>query len=261
MERKVVNTKDENGKDKVIQVFKPTAKQLLEAQIVAANKFKECLKAGVMLKAFVEEELTKQGLWSDDKEKEFKDISKKLNDAERKLARGGANGFKKSDARELALQMKDLRVRQTELFLIKRQLDDWTCEAQAENAEFDYLVSVCSQTEDSRPLFNSPEDYREKAELQYAFDAARALAELRNKIDTSWVDDLPENKFLKKQGFIDDKGRLVRKDGKLIDREGKLINEEGRFVDEDGNLVDRDGNPVDKDGRPIETFVEFAEEN
>jgi ribosomal protein S16 len=260
MERTVVNSKDKDGKDLVAVVYKPTAKQLLDAQIVASNKFKECLKAGVMLRASIEEELTKQGIWDKDKEAELTEIGKKINNAERKLARGGVDGFKKSEARDLALQMKDWRIRQTELVLLRRQLDDWTCESQAENTEFDYLVSVCSTTEDGRPLFSNLDDYRERAEEQVAFDVAAALAKLRNKVDLSWLDNLPENIFLKTNGFVDDKGRLVRKDGRLVDRDGKLINDIGRFVNEENELVDLNGLRVDEEGKPIETFTPWDSE-
>lgn len=261
MERKVVSTKNDEGKDITIVVYKPSSKQLLEAQVVASNKFKECLKAGVMLKSSVEEELIKQGVWNKEKENELQELGKKLNEAERKLARGAAGGFKKSEARELALNMKDWRIKQTDLFLSKNQLDNWTCEAQAENTEFDYLVATCSKTEDGRPLFETLDDYRERADKPYAFDAATALAQLRNKIDLSWIDKLAENRFLRENGFTNDKGQLINSAQKLIDRDGKLISENGRFVDEENNFVDRDGQKVDADGNVVETFIPWVEDN
>jgi hypothetical protein len=259
-ERKVINTKDSADKDVIIVVTKPNAKNLTAAQIVSSNTFTELVRAGVMLRTKLTEELTKQGLWDDAKEAEIKELATKINEGERKLAAGGAGGFKKSEARQLALDMRGYRIRQTELLSIRTSYDEWTVEGQAENARFDYLVSLCTTWEDTRPCYTSLEDYRERATEPYSVAAAEALAEMMYKFDTKWVFELPENKFLKEQGFVDDKFRLINKDGKLINTEGKLINENGRFVDAEGNFVDASGKRVDDKGNAVEEFVPYASE-
>ena len=260
-EFKMVNTKTMDDKDAVIVVFKPSAKQLRDAQIVASNTFAELVKSKTMVRAKLDEYMVEQGLWDDKKEQELKDLSKKINEGERKLAAGGAGGFKKSEARQLALDMRDWRVRQTELLTSRRQLDEWTVEGQVENTRFDYLVSVCSNWQDKKPIFESLENYRDRATEPYAVAAAEALAEMMYKIDDKWIYDLPENKFLQSNKFVDEELRLINKDGKLVNREGKLINKEGRFIDEAGKFVDVNGNPVDEQGNAVVEFVEFAPED
>lgn len=260
VEHKIVNTKDTNNKDMVVIVHKPNSKHLRDAQIASSNAFKEAIKAGALLRAKLDEYMIEQGLWDENKEKELMDLAHKINEGERKLARGGAGGFTKSAAKQLALDMRKYRMKQAELLSKRRQLDEYTVEGQAENTRFDYLVSVCTKHEDGKSVFDDLENYRENSSHQYSVDAASALADMMYRFDSKWEDNLPENKFLKSQGFVDDKLRLINKDGKLVNVDGKLIDEGGRFINEDGKFIDRDGNLVDDNGNPIEEFVPFAEE-
>ena len=74
---------------------------------------------------------------------------------------------------------------------------------------------------------------------------------------------MPENQFLKKFGFVDDKLRLVDKQGKLVDEEGKHIDDWGNFVEwiDDDNyiFVDDQGREV-KDGKFNTEFVPFIDD-
>jgi hypothetical protein len=80
-------------------------------------------------------------------------------------------------------------------------------------------------------------------------------------LDNDYESNLPENKFLKKFKFVDDKLRLVDKKGRLIDAEGRLIDESGRFIDEEGNFVDKYGNRVTSDGDYLVDAQPFLDEN
>ena len=57
------------------------------------------------------------------------------------------------------------------------------------------------------------------------------LAGMVSNYDPEFEKNLPENKFLKKYGFCDDKYRL-------IDKEGHLVDAEGNKLDSNGNLVE-----------------------
>ena len=65
-------------------------------------------------------------------------------------------------------------------------------------------------------------------------------------------DSLPENEFLKKFKFADDKNRLVDTDGRLISRDGKHIDDQGRYVrwNDDGSsvFVDVEGKELNDEG-------------
>jgi hypothetical protein len=259
VERKLITTKDSEGKDLVLIVNKPNAKILRDAQITASLAFSEALKSKALLRAKLDEYMKEQGLWDEAKEKEIVNIAKRINDGIRKLARGAAGGFTKTQARELALQIGKDRSKQSELMAGRRELDAYTVEGQSENARFDYLVSVCVTNEDTRPTYNSLEDYRERAAEPYSMEAAATLANMMYKFDEDFDSKLPENKFLKEHGFVDDKFRLINKDGHLISEDGKLINDKGRYVNEEGKFVDVNGNLIDEAGNPVEEFIPFKD--
>lgn len=256
----VVDTKNEQNEDIKIVLHTPTASQLKDAQFISAGAFQEGVKKKLMLRETLVEYLREQGIWSDEKEQQLKDLNKQLSDGERRLARGGAEGFTKEQAKKLALDMRGWRMKQAELLAKTRELDEYTAQSFAENARFDYLVSVCAKYDDNRQVFSSLEDYKEKAEKPYAIAAATGLAKLIHNFNENWEKDLPENKFLLKYKFVNDKLRLVNKDGAFVDENGKLINEEGRYVNEKGDFVDISGRPVDAEGHALEEFVPFADD-
>lgn len=253
-------TKDENGKELDVVLNSPTATQLKEAQIVSAGAFQEAVKNKLMFREKLQDYLREQGIWDDQKEQELLDVTGKLNDGERRLKRGGAGGFTKAQARDLALQMRKWRVRQAELLSKTRELDVYTVQAYAENARFDYLVSACSKYDDGRKIFSGLDDYREKANLSYAIEIATKFAKLMNDFDEDWEKKLPENEFLIKYKFANEGLMLVNEKGQLVDESGKLINDQGRYINENNEYVDREGNKVDANGNPLEEFVAFPED-
>lgn len=260
MKELVFDAKNDNDVDVKIIVSSPTSHQLKEAQIIGAKAFQEAIRNKMLFRAKLKETIREQGIWDDHKENELKELTQKLIDGERKLAKGAAPGFKKADARKLAIEMRKLRLRQTELLAETRELDEYTVESFAENAKFDYLVSVCTKYDDGLLVFKSYDDYKEKSDRPYAILAASKLSKLVYNLNEDWQKDLPENKFLLKYNFVNKDLMFVNQDGHLIDEDGRLINQDGRYVNENNELIDRNGNKVDEAGNPIETFVEFEEE-
>jgi hypothetical protein len=112
-----------------------------------------------------------------------------------------------------------------------------------------------------QPVYKNMEEYLNSSTEKVAIMGAQNLANMLYGLDNDYESNLPENKFLKKFKFIDDKLRLVDKKGRLIDREGRLIDESGRFIDEEGNFVDKFGNKVDKDGEYLVDSQPFLDEN
>jgi hypothetical protein len=88
----------------------------------------------------------------------------------------------------------------------------------------------------------------------------QTLASMVYGLDNDFEKTLPENKFLHKYKFVDEKLRLVDKQGRLIDAEGRLIDDKGRYIDEAGNYVDKFGNKVDKDGEYLFESKPFLDE-
>jgi hypothetical protein len=80
-------------------------------------------------------------------------------------------------------------------------------------------------------------------------------------LDNNYEANLPENKFLKKYKFVDDKLRYINKNNQLTDRDGRLVDEQGRFIDKAGNFVDKYGNRVDSEGEYIAEFKPFLDDD
>jgi hypothetical protein len=235
-----------------VAVVRPNHRQMEEGQQVHNAAFRKGLESGAILRARVEHYLREQKLWDDAKQAEFDRIQKVLLDGEKTLKRGR---IKLGEARKVAIGMAKAR---TELLVLNAErvrLDNNTVEAQAENARFNFYVSACTVYADTgKPVFRNLQDYLERAGEDLSWEAASALASLLNNYDADAEKKLPENAFLLKYKFVDDKLRYVNKDGHLTDVDGKLIDEDGRFVayvDGQKVFVDREGNRVDDKGEYV----------
>lgn len=249
--------------DKTVRLMakRPTNKQKRDAKVVYAKAFQEALTKKLMFRRKLEDYMKEQGFITPEKVAQIVELQERIAESEVKLKKGGAAGLTKADARKLALQMKEDRNRLSALQIDKIVLDRNTAEGHADNAEFSYLVSVCTYTADKGdPFFKSYEDYMDREEDEASYKAAEQLAYLTRDMDPEFEKGLPENKFLLKYGFVNDKLRLVNKDGKLVDEYDRLVDEEGRLVDETGSLIDYTGIKLNKDGDLDIEFTPFLDE-
>lgn len=248
-----------DGKEVEFLVRSPGLEDQKGATRIYNISFNEALKAKAVVRAKLDDLLRDQGLWDNAKEAKFTELQSAILDGERKLAKGGIS---LKDAKDVALSMKKTREQLRELISVKTTLDTHTAEGQADNARFNYLVSVCTVYNDNKqPYFQSYEDYNNKAADPVAILAAQTLAAMLYGLDDNYEEKLPENKFLKQYKFVDSKLRLIDKQGRLIDENGKLIDENNRYINEKGEFVDKDGNLVDKLGDYIVEFQPFLDDN
>lgn len=236
-----VKSKDKDGNEVVVYVVRPDYEAEKASQRYQAKTFKEALDSkSYILRAKLDSYLKEEGFWDDKKQSEMEEILNTLSDNLGKLKKGG---IKLSEARKLAIDVRRARAKLNTLMAERRALDANTCEGQAENAKFDYLVANCILNDKQEKVFNSIEEYK-NSEEPFAYDAASAFADLYYDLDSDWEAKLPENEFLKKFGFVDDKLRLVNKEGKQVDVEGNELSVEEEKVDAQP-FLDDDGNPVE----------------
>jgi hypothetical protein len=248
-----------DGKEKDLLVKTPSLQDQREAQKVYNQAFTDAIKSKAVVRAKMEDVLTEQGLWDKEKQAKLSELQQQLLDNERKLAAGGIS---LKEAKMLALSMKDYRDEIRELISNRTSLDNHSAEGQADNAKFNYLVSVCVVYNDTKePVFKNMEDYMNRATDQAAIMGAQHLANMMYGLDSDYESNLPENKFLKKYKFVDDKLRLIDKSGRLVDEEGRLIDETGRFINDKGEFVDKFGNVVDKEGNYVVEFKPFLDDD
>lgn len=247
--------------DKTYYLKRPTAQQESEARAASAKVFNEAVKRGDLFRAAIDKVMREQGLWDDAKEERVNFIDNEIERLERQLLKGGMS---LKEGEKIARTISKLRWEAILIRAGRRQFDTYTVEGQQENFEFDYLMHLCLVNEEDEQIFKSVEEYR-KSNDQWVNDAAQKMSEIHYGLNPKWRHDLPENKFLKRFGFLDEnlrytdgKGNFVNSEGKRVNDKGFLINEDGELIDEDGNLIDEKGNPkeveqpfLDDEGKPI----------
>lgn len=252
-------TANVDNAEKEFLVKTPSLNDQREAQKIYNQAFTDAIKSKSVVRAKLDDLLQDQGLWNDEKQAKFSSLQRELLDGEKRLAKGG---FSLNEAKDLAVKMKSIRDEIRDLISVRTSLDNHSAEGQADNARFNYLVSVCVVYNDTKqPYFNNMEDYLNRATEPVAILGAQHLANMLYGLDNDYESNLPENKFLKKYKFVDDKLRLVDKKGRLIDSEGRLIDESGRFIDDQGNFVDKYGNRVTSDGDYVVEPEPFLDDN
>lgn len=249
-----------DGSEQDFTIKSPSLADQREAQKVYNQAFSDAVKSGCIVRARLDDLLKEQGLWDDNKQVKFNTLQQQILDYEKSLSKGGIS---LKSAKEIAIKMKTLREDMRELISVRTNLDNHTAEGQADNARFNYLISSClvySSNKDKK-YFQSYEEYLSKAAEPIAIKAAQVLANMLYGLDNDYEKKLPENKFLIKYKFVDDKLRLVNKEGKLVDVDGRLIDNFGRFINDKGEYVDKNGNLVDENGDYITDFKPFTDDD
>ena len=260
--RIVVESEDSKGKKKKLVVILPNAKINKDAQLVYNQSFSAALKSGAILRQKLDQVMREQGIWDDAKQKEYDQIMVDINDKEKQLASGG---IKLDEAKNVAVEMRELRGRFRGLIAERTSMDGNTAEGQADNARFNYLSYACMLDQEGKRVFETFEHYEETADEPYVVACAGALAEKLYGLDPSYETNLPENKFLHDYKFVDKDLRFVNDEGHLVDLDGRLVDDDGRFIkyDNDDNKVyiDIDGNVVNEEGDYKMDFSPFLDDS
>jgi hypothetical protein len=254
--KREVVTKDEKGQEIKLIVKRPNGENIKKAKIHQSNVFTDAITNNVLSRDRLLEYLKEQSIWDDDKEKKVVELSNAIRALEKQLPKL----TKTSLIRDKCLELSNLRSKQLEALAARRRHDEFTAEAQAENSYFDFLVSECTLNEKGDRVFKDLDDYYARANEQVAADAATELSNLLYGLNKDWQSSLPEFKFLKKHGLIDDLGRLVNKKGDFVTKDWQKVNDKGQLINDDGHPVDIDGNLVDDDGNIIVEEVEVEDD-
>lgn len=249
-EKKMVENKKSfvvkiDEKDVTIVVKRPDNKAKTDAQSIYNRSFRRNIESGAIVRAKIESVMREQNLWSDEQEKQYKELTDKLLKAELQLKRGG---IKLNVAREIAISMRKDRFLLRQLSMSRNSLDLHTAEAQAENDRFNYLVSACTCYEDGKSYYTSVEDYLNREDDEVGAKAASALGKMLYGLSEDWESKLPENTLLLRFGFVDKDLHLVNGKGHRIDLLGRLVDSKDRLVNDFGQLVDDSGNLLSEDG-------------
>jgi len=259
--KKVFKTTDVNGNEIELWLIDPSPKVTVESQLIYNKAWREAESKGAILARQIEEIGTRQGLWGEDKKNELIEIEQLIRDSERKLM-GGANSFSTlEEARTAAIELRKLRNKRLDMLEWQNDIYSRSAESYADQVRTQFIVAVCTVYPNKAAYFKGYEDFLNRSDEKAVIDALLAYVEKQSEESQSRLEDLYENKFLKKYNYVDDKYRLINKDGHLISMDGKLINDKGQYVDNQDRLVDRDGNLVGDDGMWIVDFKDWEEKD
>lgn len=242
-----------NGDEKEIAVKLPNAAQKKMANIIYAKNFKMYVENDLFVRDELDKYMLENGLWDDTKQQAVDNLRQLIIMYEDKLTRGG---IKKSEGKQFALDLIRARGALSVLLAERNRLDSMTAEGMSENDKFSYLVSVCTVYNDTgKQVFDSLENYEERGEEEVSQVAAGTLMEMLYELDENFQHNLPENKFLRKFGYVDQNLRFINEDGKYVNIDNHLVNDDGQLIDENGNIIVPDEVKVepflDDEGNPI----------
>lgn len=262
-DRTVIDDKDLQGNKVSVLIVKPAPQAYRDSQIAYNKAFRSALESGALLRQKLTDYMEEQGIWDDDKQKEYDDLLGEIGAKEEALNKGG---IPIKEAKELALSMREKRAKFRVLIAERTALDTNSVEGQADNARFNALVCLCVLDPNTKnPIFPNLDDYDKLAEEPWAVKAAAELANMIYEIDPNYDKNLAENEFLVKYDFANEDLRLINKDGHLVDIEGRLINDEGRFISyhKDGTeyFVNMDGEEINEDGDKVVEFSPFLDDD
>ena len=225
---RMVESTDKEGNVVKVKIKNPTAQDYRDSQIVYNKAFRTALDSGALLRQKLSDYMEEQGIWDEAKQKKNDEFVEEINQMEEALKAGG---IKLSDAKQLALDLRQKRLDFRVFLSEKNSQDANSVEGQADNARFAELARLCTlNPTNGVPYFASQEDYDAQADQPWVVEAAQELAEMLYGLDPDYDKGLEENKFLREFKFVNEDLRFTNKAGHLTDSDGRLVDDEGRFV-------------------------------
>ena len=265
-QKEIVKTVDGEGQEIVLAVKYPSTKLLNAAGRVYSRAWVDaCTKEKLPTREKLDRIEGENGDFTKEMITELKELSDSLAQKEKALAKGGIKlwglGTDVESAQKLAIEMLQDRSRLYQLINEQNKHYSMTAEAYAEAARVNFIiVESVIYNESGAKYFKSVDDYEDRLDEKASQDATQVAFKVLYPNSDKIYDELPENKFLKKYGMVDDQGRFVNKEGKLVDITGRLINDKGQYINEQGDVIDFSGNRIDEHGNYIEEFTPFLDD-
>lgn len=234
---------DKNGNTIELCIKDPSLKEREEAESVRIQAWNRAIKSGAIFAEKLNDVLVEQGIWDSDKENKLMELRIEVADRLDHLEKGG---IKLNDARNIALEVKDLRTKINVLTFDRLRYITNTVENIASDREFGCLTAHMVYNTNGTRYFKDYNDYLNRTQ---DIDVYQINNEVANIVYGGQNSLYPEVKFLKDYKFVNEELQFINKDGHLTDQEGRLINDKGQYIkyDDDKNpiVVDINGNKIE----------------
>lgn len=223
------------GKNLNLEFKKPDYNDFDEAEKAYSTKIASLVRQSgknkLLLRVELDTYLKSIGVWTKEDETNVTNLQKEIENRIKKLSRGGMK--LKSEARELAISIMDLRKEIVKIMQKRQIFDDSTIESMAEAEKTDYLIYSCVLFPDTHNRYWESFEDMKNDKTSEAYRKASVLAmKLIYGVDPEFEKNLPEIKWLQKYKFVDEHLDYIdRNTGQKVDRSGNPV----KSIEEDIN--------------------------
>lgn len=239
-----------------LELWEVTPKIQRESETIVNKAFQKGISDGLLLAAEIDSILAKRNFDFEAETRQITELSEKIRAGTVALLSGKRNGVSmtKMEGRQLAIDIQKLRQQLDEVGSARTALYTRTAERYSEGERTSYtLYATIIDPKTKKPFFKSFEDFKENMNCQVVRDALDILVRRITNGNTNADARHPENKWLIKHKFMNEKLQFITEDGKLCDEDWRLINEDGYYVNDAGQKLDKYGNLVDDNGELMVT--------
>ena len=247
--RKVFDSKDEDGKTLKLAVEKPKQDVVNDAELKRIAEYSKALRLGAMTNAEATQYIEENKIWTAKDDKKSEKMRKEINDLSLLVKKGG---MPKKKAKKMSLDIAEKRQSLDDLTNKRSSILFNTADALADSVKSQYLTAMCTIDPDTgEQYFEDYEDYIERSNEVATVEAFSQMIFLLNDLSPDYVKKRVENEFFIKNKMMNDDGFFVNDDGKKVDKDGRLISDDFRYIDENGNYINEFGSKIDKDGNLV----------
>ncbi len=235
-----------------LELWEVTPKIQRESEVITNKAFQKGINEDkLLLAAEIDSILAKRNFDFEAESKQIDEISGKIRQATVELLAGKVNGrpITKLEGRALALSIQKLRQELDEVGQTRSALYQRTAERYADGERTSYtLYATIIDPKSGKPFFKSFEDFKENLNSPVVRDALDILVRRITNGNTNVEARHPENKWLIKHKFMNEKLQLINEKGHACDEDFRLIDENGYYINDTGQRVDKYGNRLDDNG-------------
>lgn len=199
------------GVEKKFKVVRPSFTQGNKADLIYKKSFTDAIKAGVPTAAQLKDTMDTEY---------FAKVNKAISDLDLELAEKAAELDKAADeAAGLSIvhSLKELRARRFVEAIKLNTVYENTAETYAESIRNQFYASEVLLDENGKRVYSSFEDFQNKQTDQLAQEALLNIMIFVARISDNYQMDFVENKWLLKNGIINEEGAVIKKE--LADKE------------------------------------------